>query len=571
MLVEQNSRKTTFVDTVTSLNRKLFFESFPLSVLFLLLGMILSFLLFGFWSPYWNKGTSNLISVYEALLYNDHLPQEFFWYPSYLSPQLLGLWYRVLHLVGLIPQYKLSDLPALTTAPVFDATWQNFVTWGRLQSFVIGCVYVCLVTVLIRRLIRMWQIAVLAGVALAFSDGIALAYRIMRSELLSSALVFLALLLTLIAAREGPNGRRFLNLGLAALLVSLSLTEKVQALLPGLTIPVIALAFGKDERDASASAVSQGAWLRAVILCSLGLVLVVPTIGLVEDGLTGMASSHLFQYRPLFANWPGLYQWLLVAYVAFGMVLYASIWRVRPLDTALGLMAVLVGLALGLLALYGRYDLNVVIPVVNPVEHLHAVSGSPGANLPTTSIAMLASQFLTGLGKALAVHTFFLSPSHRPTLLIEWLAIYAALLIWRRGEKQVALQIGVILVAGFAVDVSFTLRTMKIYYAPYTDPFIVLAGAIALTQFSSELMGLRAQRAILASVLAYVIWGNVESYRATYGEHSKGKVCGVAAQFVRRVSIPNCQSAKHSVGDAHRSHQVRGSADHSNGSLLLQA
>jgi len=275
--------------------------------------------------------------------------------------------------------------------------------------------------VLIRRLIRMWQIAVLAGVALAFSDGIALAYRIMRSELLSSALVFLALLLTLIAAREGPNGRRFLNLGLAALLVSLSLTEKVQALLPALTIPVIALAFGKDERDASASAVSQGAWLRAVILCSLGLVLVVPTIGLVEDGLTGMASSHLFQYRPLFANWPGLYQWLLVAYVAFGMVLYASIWRVRPLDTALGLMAVLVGLALGLLALYGRYDLNVVIPVVNPVEHLHAVSGSPGANLPTTSIAMLASQFLTGLGKALAVHTFFLSPSHRPTLLFEWL------------------------------------------------------------------------------------------------------------------------------------------------------
>ena len=353
----------------------------------------------------------------------------------------MDFWYRVLHLVGLIPQYKLSDLPALTTAPVFDATWQNFVTWGRLQSFVIGCVYVCLVTVLIRRLIRMWQIAVLAGVALAFSDGIALAYRIMRSELLSSALVFLALLLTLIAAREGPNGRRFLNLGLAALLVSLSLTEKVQALLPALTIPMIALAFGKDERDASASAVSQGAWLRAVILCSLGLVLVVPTIGLVEDGLTGMASSHLFQYRPLFANWPGLYQWLLVAYVAFGMVLYASIWRVRPLDTALGLMAVLVGLALGLLALYGRYDLNVVIPVVNPVEHLHAVSGSPGANLPTTSIAMLASQFLTGLGKALAVHTFFLSPSHRPTLLIEWLAIYAALLIWRRGEKQVALQI----------------------------------------------------------------------------------------------------------------------------------
>ena len=514
--------------------------------------MFFSFLLLGLWSPYWNKGTSNLISVYEALLYNDHLSQEFFWYPSYLSPQLLGLWYQGLHFVGLLAQYRLSDLPASTTAPLFDATWQDLVMWGRIHSFMVGCAYVFLATVLIRRLTGNWQVAVLAGVALAFSDGIALAYRIMRSELLSSALVFLALLLTLIAAREGPNGRRLLNLGFAALLISLALTEKVQALLPALTIPVIALAFGKDERDMNAPEVSRGAWLRTTSLCLLALALAVPTIALIEAGLTGMASSHLFQYRPLFDGWHGLYQWLLVAYLGLSMLLYASIWRVRPLDTASGLLAVHVGLALGLLALYARYNLNVVIPVMNPVEHLHAVSGAPGANLPTTSIAMLASQLLNGLGKALAVHTFFLSPSHRPTLLIEWLALFAAALLWRRGEKQVALQILIVLLAGFAVDVSFTLRAMKIYYAPYTDPFIVLAGAIALTQFSSELMGVKAQRAILISMIAYVSWGNVESYRAAYGGHSKGKLCGVAAQFVKRVNIPDCPaSSKPSKPDTH--------------------
>ncbi len=57
--------------------RKFRLRSFPLAILGILLGMLLSFLVFGFWAPYWHKATSNLLSVYEALLYNDRLPQEF--------------------------------------------------------------------------------------------------------------------------------------------------------------------------------------------------------------------------------------------------------------------------------------------------------------------------------------------------------------------------------------------------------------------------------------------------------------------------------------------------------------
>ena len=521
-------------------DHKFMSRGFSFSICFVLLGMLLSFLVFGLWAPYWNKGTANLISVYEALLYNDHLSQEFLWYPSYLSPQLLGLWYSLLHIVGLLPQYKLSTLPTPTTIPLFDATWQNLVTWGRVPSFAFGCLYVVLAMLLIRRLTGIWQIAVLAGVALAFSDGVALGYRIMRPELLSSALVFLALLLTLVSAREETNYRRFFYLGLAGLLTALALTEKVQALLPALTIPVIALAFGADEIDATTRKISRGAWLSVITLCLFGLVLITPTIGLFERGIAGMGESRLFAYRPL-AYLAGIYQWLIVSYMVFSMLLYAWIWRIRPIDAASGILAVLVGLALGFLTLYWRYNLDDVIAVVNPVEHLHAVSGSPDRGLPTTSIAALDAKFLMGFGKALAVHTFFLSPSNRPTLVIEWLAIYASLLLWRRGEKQVALQIWVILFSAFAVDVSFTLRAIKIYYAPYTDPFIVLAGAMALTQFSTELLALRAQRAALAFfLLAYVVWGHFESIRATYGGHNKAKVCTVAAQFVRRISIPYC-------------------------------
>jgi hypothetical protein len=131
--------------------------------------------------------------------------------------------------------------------------------------------------------------------------------------------------------------------------------------------------------------------------------------------------------------------------------------------------------------------------------------------------------------------------------LIEWLAIYAAILLWRRGERQVVLQIAVLLLAAFFVDAAFTLRragSIKIYYAPYTDPLIVLAGTVAGSRFTEEIFSQAGRKAILAFMAIYVTWGQFESARATYGQHGKHKVCGVAAPALRRVAIPYCKDFK---------------------------
>jgi hypothetical protein len=530
-------------------------------LIFLFLGMVFSFVVCGLRAPYWNKALANIFYVHEALLYNDGSPQEFLWYPSYLVPQLLGLWYGVLHLVGLLPEYKLSLLPAAATEAAFDATWQKLVTWGYVQCFLIGCLYIFLSIALIRRLTGLWQVAVLAGIALAFSGGIALAYRNMRgsAELLSSALIFLALLLTLIAAREGPRPWRFVYLALAGLLVSLGLTEKVQALLPALTIPVIALAFGRNEAEIAAPTGSRAAWLRTLALCLLGLVLLVPAVELLELGIASMPGSHLYPvvpggspafYNPLSANLSGVYQWILLSYVVLSMVLYAVIWRMRQADAVSAIVAVLIGLALGFLALYARYNLHAVIAVSNPIEQLHAVSGTQGHHAQMTSVLDLGARFAGGLGKALAIHTFFLSPSNRPTLLIEWLSIFAAVILWRRGQRQAAMQIAVLVLAAIAIDATFTLRAgmgsgVKIYYAPYPDPFLVLAGAVALSEFHSELLSRRAQTALIALMIVYVVWGHFEAARAAYGPHDKAKVCKLAAPFTK-ISVPFCQDRDYS-------------------------
>jgi hypothetical protein len=84
---------------------------------------------------------------------------------------------------------------------------------------------------------------------------------------------------------------------------------------------------------------------------------------------------------------------------------------------------------------------------------------------------------------------------------------------------------------------------IKVYYVPYTDPFIVLAGAMALARFYGELLSAKTQKAVLALMLVYVVWGHFEPSRATYGEHKKTKVCGLVAPFIEGLDIPYCQSS----------------------------
>ena len=132
------------------------FRSYRSALIFLFLGMVLSFVVCGLRAPYWNKALANIFYVHEALLYNDGSPQEFLWYPSYLVPQLLGLWYWLLHLVGLLPEYKLSLVPDAATEAAFDPTWQKLVAWGYVQCFLIGCLYIFLSIALIRRLTGLW-------------------------------------------------------------------------------------------------------------------------------------------------------------------------------------------------------------------------------------------------------------------------------------------------------------------------------------------------------------------------------------------------------------------------------
>jgi len=288
-----------------------FFHGWKTSLVAIALGMALSLLLVGFSMPYWKIADQDLPLAYNGLLLNDGRAQEYFEHTGYLYHLLLAAWYRLLHWLGFLPVHALSELPPAADVAGVDRAWQQLVEAGRVLSLILGVAFVWAYAALMRRLIGDWRIAVMAAIALAWSGGVAMHIRIMRTELLSAGLVTCALLLVVVAARARAV-RRAVYIGLAGLCASLAIITKVQALLPALAIPIIALAFGQTvpagEREAPGAA---RPWTVAAVAIAVAVALALPAFVLLAQGMAGGTN-----YRPIGGGMSGIYQWLIALWVA---------------------------------------------------------------------------------------------------------------------------------------------------------------------------------------------------------------------------------------------------------------
>jgi hypothetical protein len=519
---------------------RVFFHGWKTSLVAIALGMALSLLLVGFSMPYWKIADQDLPLAYNGLLLNDGRAQEYFEHTGYLYHLLLSAWYRLLHGLGFLPVRALSELPPAADVAGFDRAWQQLVEAGRVLSLILGIAFVWAYAALMRRLIGDWRIAVMAALALAWSGGVAMHIRIMRTELLSAGLVACALLLVLIAARA-TAARRSVYIGLAGLCASLATITKVQALLPALAIPIIALAFGQivpaGEREAPGAA---RPWTVAAVAIAVAVALALPAFVLLAQGMAGSTN-----YRPIGGGLSGIYQWLIALWIAGAMMAYAVAYRVSVTDTVAALAALVVGIELGLLSLDIRYHVQNVIAVANPIEHMFASAAVATPTL-TDEPQMLTGAFAWALAKgavqSLALHSFVFSTSARPTLLLEWFAIVGAVVLWRRGERRGPMQVALLIVAAWALDAVFSLRSLQTPYFAYTDPLLILAAALVLAHLP-ELRARRwAQHVAISLLVVTVVWAHLEPVKAVLRHNRPQEACVWLPAHVTLIRFPFCRS-----------------------------
>jgi hypothetical protein len=444
-------------------------------------GLAASFFLFGYAVIYWRNADMDFMVIHSALALNDGKPQYFFDHTAYLTILSTKLWFQFLHAIGLLDAWSLASIPPASDAAAFDAAMTQAVRAGRLLVFLIAAGCVLIFALLMRKVVRDWRVAMLATLAFALSGGIAVHSRILRSELLAACPVIFALLILIIAGRRAGRWRP-LALAAAAALCVIGMENKVQVILLIAALPLLALPFGNAE-SASVSfwRNAPSAWtavLVSAVVAATALWIASPLISAGFD----RALFEAAQFRPILLGRYGVYQIALAVMIAVCMIAYAAIWRVSAAETLASAFAMVAAGALALLLLDVQYDGRNAIAVMNPVEKMLVFADATGSG--ATGLFGVLAVLLQGIGSVLARYTFFLHSSPRPTVFLVWLIIPGLVLAWRRGERLVVLQSLMLLLAAIGIDALGVRRGLKVEYFIFTDPLIILSGALLLDRLT---------------------------------------------------------------------------------------
>ncbi len=459
---------------------RLWFGSWCGGIALIVFFLAVSFFLLGYFNIYWRHADMDLIVVHNALALNDG-KILFFDHPAYFTILSAKLWFWLLHQFGLLDAWTISAIPSASNVAAFDAAMTSTVRAARVLSLLTAIVFVLIFASLIRLIVRDWRLAGLMTFAFAFSGGIGMHMRILRSEMISACFLSFSLMLLIIMAKRGTPWRPLI-LAAAASLCILGLENKVHAVLLIAALPLMVQPFGSDSSKSAAFWFSGArSWLAVLVMGIVAGLLVWISMPVIAAGF-GPAALAFLSFRPLAGG--GAYQVALLIWISLGVVVFARTWNVNAAETIATMFAIVAGAALGLLALDLEYDVRNAVIVMNPLEQmlnfadLSPLSSSGGGFFGL--VGLLAVDAL----RVLLRYTFILSPSPRPTVFLVWLVLPGIIYAWRRGDKQVAVQATLLMLCAMGIETLEMRRGLKAEYLIFTDPLIIIAGAVLLDRMS---------------------------------------------------------------------------------------
>jgi hypothetical protein len=481
--------------------------------------------------------------VYNALVLNDGKPQQFVDHPAYITILSAQLWFKLLHGLGLLDAWKLSSIPPASNAAAFDAAMTSAVRAGRLLVWLTATGCVLIFAGLMRLVVRDWRVALIATFAFTFSGGVAIHARILRSELVATFPVLSALLILIVIGRGASIGRP-LGMALAALLCVLGMENKVQAVLLVAALPLLILPFGGLASGSVAFWRDPApAWLTTAIAGFAAAMAAWAAFPIISIGFD-RALLDAAQFRPLFLGTFGVYQTALLILIGACMAIYAAIWRVSAAETLASMFAVAAGAMIALLALKLEFNSGDVIAVVNPLEKMLSFTDASTTDLANgASLKGVVLPLFEGIASVLARYTFVLHSSPRPTVFLIWLILPGIALAWRRGERQTAVQALALLLAAVGIDALGVRRGLKSEYFVFTDPLVILAGAILLDRMRYLRFHKWAYPIAATLVGLHLVIGQAEPVKYALKRAGPEPVCEWSRYHLPLLPLPWCKQA----------------------------
>jgi hypothetical protein len=329
---------------------------------------------------------------------------------------------------------------------------------------------------------------------------------------------------------------------MAAGLCVLGLENKVQAILLIAALALLVMPFG----TATSASVefwrnTRSSWLATGVAAVAAIAAAWAARPLISIGFDRslLDAAH---FHPLLLGRFGIYQVALLVLIGACMIVYAAIWRVSAAETLASISAVAAGASITLLALDLEYNPSNVIAVVNPLEKMLTFADAGTTDIASGSgLSGILLLLLDGIASVVARYTFVLHSSPRPTVFLTWLIVPGIIVAWRRGERLAAIQALALVLAAIGIDALGVRRGLKSEYFIFTDPLIILAGAILLDSMTDLRFHKWAYPAAAVLFALHIAVGQAEPIKYAFMRKGPESICEWNRYYLPLLPLPWCK------------------------------
>ena len=180
----------------------------------------------------------------------------------------------------------------------------------------------------------------------------------------------------------------------------------------------------------------------------------------------------------------------------------------------------------------------------NPLEKMLSFTDPGTADLANgASLSGVVAPLFEGIASVIARYSFVLHSSPRPTVFLTWLIVPGIVVAWRRGERQAALQALLLLLAAIGIDALGVRRGLKSEYFVFTDPLIILAGAILLDRMRDFRFHKWAYPIAATLVGLHLVIGQAEPVKYALKRAGPEPVCEWNRYHLPLLPLPWCKAA----------------------------
>ncbi len=396
---------------------------------------------------------------------------------------------------------------------------------------------------LLRALVRDWRVAIFGTFLLAYSGGMAMQMRTLRTELLAAGLFYCALLLLVVVATRGQRWWRPAVVGLASLLLTLAMLNKVQVVLLICALPILLLPFGPDTANQRGFwAAARLAWPALAVAATIAALAAFLAADLVCYGpSTGFTATLKLPTLSLSAR---TYWGVIAVWIGLGFAAYCVLWKVPTLEALTAALAAIAGCMVGLLAHYARYHPNDVVVTFHPMEQMFNIASSAQPALVDEGSIFNAKGLhflIESVAGVVARRTFILESSPRPTIFLEWFVIAATVIAIRRRRWTLVWQVASLMLTVWCIDTFGMSRGLKQEYFLFTDPLVIIAAALLITNLV-ELQYHRWTFPLGVTLIAVtIVFSQAESVKHMFKTDGPEVLCGLYPYAKRLEHLPICK------------------------------